>query len=407
VSANFNHFGELLLGGRTRLGLTREVLAGQVSLHASYIYRLETGERRPSREVVLSLAEALEVEGQALDMWLLAAGLAPAKPFAEARGAVRTRGGVNRQMAGTEEPASLQSIGLQEAILQRLLDMARAATPSARERVAQALSGAVSSLLDGLESPVRTAVIPAAKENAHVALAVMQRMVLRTIGEASRSGIFDIILVLSPGMVESIYAPLREALAITNSPPIALRYCLQRRPEGLGDAVLEAKGLVGGGPFAVMLPDDIVHEEAEGGGRPTELRRMAAALAVEADSNLLMVTQVPRSKLAQYGVALVEGLGDAWPAVTQLIEKPDPQRSSLLPSRALGVVGRYILQSEVFGPLGELKAGGARPLHLTSALSMLLDAGGKVRAYELKSARRDLGEALTKASDVIRAVSVR
>src|SRR5262245_9183530 len=95
-----NQFGQLLRQAREAAGLPREALAQRVALDASYIYRLETGDRRPSREAILAFADALAVEGEALNQWLLAGGYAPMPLLTRVRGAVRTRGG--KRQVGAE-----------------------------------------------------------------------------------------------------------------------------------------------------------------------------------------------------------------------------------------------------------------------------------------------------------------
>jgi dTDP-glucose pyrophosphorylase len=297
----------------------------------------------------------------------------------------------------------IESFGLREAETRRLLRAISEAPPSARAHTARVVSDTVSYLLNALESPVPTAVIPAAKENAFVTPSATQRILLRAIGEAAGLGVTEVVLVLAPGMVESIYAPLRMALDMALIPRVELRYCLQQEPEGLGDAVLQAEGYVGGAPFALVLPDDLVDERGARAGRPGELRRMAEALAVEPGANFVLVAPVPKSKIPQYGIAVVgePGRPEGCRPVTRLVEKPGQDDSSLLPAQTFGIVGRYILQPEIFEPLKELKARGERPVQLTAALDMLLAAGRPVRAIELKSQRQDLGAMLTMAGAAI------
>lgn len=410
-----SQFGQLLRRARTAAGLTREALSKLVKLNASYIYRLETGDRKPSREAVLLLGEALKVDGESLNQWLSAVGFAPVPVFNTEHSAVRTRRGAHLQRMATGEaagdaaalwPAVFESLGVRDARAGRLLRAMSEARPQAREQVARLISDTVSYLLNALDSPVQTAVIPAAKENPFVAQSVMQRILLRSIGEAAASGVREIILVLAPGMVETIYAPLRAALNVTIVPRIELRYCVQPQPEGLGDAVLQAETLVKDRTFALVLPDDLVSEHAGLFEQQSELRRMTDALARQPASNFLLIAPVPKSKMPQYGVAVVgEREGDATDSrpVTHLVEKPDQQHSTRLPPGTFGVVGRYILQPEIFAPLKELKERGERPVHLTAALDLLIGAGRGVRAVELKVPRQDLGEALTRASEALKA----
>ena len=397
---------------REALDLGRGTLARKVNLDPSYIYRLELGNRRPSREVLLFLAEALGVTGEQLNKWLQIAGFAPLPLLSLMQGAVRARGGQHRQQTeaepndgGTARWASwLETINLQEATIGRLLRAMDMANHSERLDAAKVVSRAFFSVIDRLESSIRTAIIPAAKNNQLIAPHVMQRMLLRSIGEATTSGMSNIILVLAPDMVEPIFTPIKEALELATASNVNLQYCLQSSPDGLGDAVLLAEEFVGNEPFAVLLPDDFVQERASRGPRTSELRDMVEVFNDLDSANLVAVTSVRRSMLPQYGVAFVSDQADENSPclpVTQLIEKPSPEHIMPPSVTAFGIVGRYLLQPAILEKLRELKNEEARPLHLTVALEHLREAGHDVYSYELKGIRQDIGAVLGQATDFI------
>jgi len=91
--------------------------------------------------------------------------------------------------------------------------------------------------------------------------------------EAVASGIEEIILVISPGKTTVVdhFEPNAELerhledrgkheileLIRRSNKPAKITIAEQRRPLGLGHAVLQAREVVGDEPFAVMLPDDI------------------------------------------------------------------------------------------------------------------------------------------------------
>ncbi|MGY1777323.1 helix-turn-helix domain-containing protein [Geodermatophilus sp. SYSU D00804] len=70
--------GELLRGWRQRRRLSQLDLANDAGVSARHLSFLETGRSRPSREMVLRLAERLEVPLRERNDLLLAAGFAPA-----------------------------------------------------------------------------------------------------------------------------------------------------------------------------------------------------------------------------------------------------------------------------------------------------------------------------------------
>jgi transcriptional regulator with XRE-family HTH domain len=70
--------GELLRQWRRRRGLSQLALAGAADVSARHLSFVETGRARPSRAMLLRLAEHLEVPLRDRNALLLAAGLAPA-----------------------------------------------------------------------------------------------------------------------------------------------------------------------------------------------------------------------------------------------------------------------------------------------------------------------------------------
>src|SRR5262245_21849338 len=75
-------FGELLRDWRERRGMTQLALALRAGVSARHVSFLETGRARPSREMVLTLAEHLDIPLRARNTLLLAAAFAPEFPDA-------------------------------------------------------------------------------------------------------------------------------------------------------------------------------------------------------------------------------------------------------------------------------------------------------------------------------------
>jgi UTP-glucose-1-phosphate uridylyltransferase/transcriptional regulator with XRE-family HTH domain len=401
-------FGRLLHEARRAAGLSLSALGQKVELDASYIHRLETGKRRPSRASVLALAEALHLQGKRLNELMAQAGFAPLPLLDVMKGAVRARGGAHHPMPIDESSPGqsldrwaqwLNAIGLNEMIVANLLRRMESKSPVVRQRVTSSLFKAFSQAFMELDSPIQMAVIPAAKEHQLIAPHVIQQLLLQSIGEAVQLGISKICLVLSAGMVESLYRPIKEALSVAVAPSIDLSYCVQARADGLGDAILQAEPLVGDAPFAVLLPDDMIRESPRQAAQLGGLGQMLKAFEQQPDANLVAVTQVPRLKMSQYGVAVIgaEASSEHLYHITDLIEKPHPADAISRAQGARGIVGRYLLQPAIFPRLRELKEGQAYPLQLTAALDLLRQEGANVLAFEFKGMRQDIGEALGEA----------
>src|SRR6201987_5610368 len=74
------HIGDHLREWRQRRHLSRLDLAGDAEISARHLSFVETGRAAPSREMVLKLAERLEVPLRERNVLLVAAGFAPAFP---------------------------------------------------------------------------------------------------------------------------------------------------------------------------------------------------------------------------------------------------------------------------------------------------------------------------------------
>jgi UTP--glucose-1-phosphate uridylyltransferase len=388
-------------------------LGRQIGLDPSHIYRIEVGGRRTSRETAERLADALAIVGTALDEWVMAAGYAPT-PFATAvRSAVRTRGGGRRPASQASEAVHrdtmlrrrLESMGLQEPRVGRLLRAMQSAGPPASDDVARSVTTALGRVTDRLEAPVKAAIIPAAGgQHRLVAPHVMQRLLLRTIREATESGIGQVILIVAPGMSDALFAPLKDALDLSVIPSVTLCCAVQVKPEGLGDAVLRAEGEVKHEPFAVLLPDDVVHRRTGRAAGRFLLQSMMTAFKQLDGGHLIAVTSVSKTKMARCGVAKLAGkevIAKVFP-VKQLVERPEPDDPICRDPRALGVVGRYLLQPGVFRALRELRSKRSERLELTDALERLREKGQDVYAFETAAAREDIGEVLDHAESLIR-----
>lgn len=140
---------------------------------------------------------------------------------------------------------------------------------------------------------------------------------------------------------------------------------LTRHPKalGLGHAVWCARELIGNEPFAVILPDDLVL------GAKGCMSQMVEAYN-KVGGNIVAVMDVPREETNKYGVLDVASETGNMAAVRGLVEKPAPEKA---PS-TLSIIGRYILQPEVFAHLGAFEKGAGGEIQLTDAMAKLIGA---------------------------------
>jgi len=165
--------------------------------------------------------------------------------------------------------------------------------------------------------------------------------------------------------------------------PGQIAYTRQQTPLGLGHAVWCARELVGDEPFAVLLADDLMVCEV-----PC-LTQMVEAYR-ETGGNLAAIIEVPRAHTQRYGVLDVVRDDGKLVQARGVVEKPEPAAA---PS-TLTIIGRYIIQPEVFGHLagGEPSSGGE--IQLTDALAKLIDDGQAFHGLRFAGKRFDCGDKL-------------
>ncbi len=157
----------------------------------------------------------------------------------------------------------------------------------------------------------------------------------------------------------------------------------QQSPLGLGHAVWCARHLVGDEPFAVILVDDLMV------GEPPCLKQMIDAYR-ETGGNLVAVVEVPREQTRRYGVLDVVSDDGTLVSARGVVEKPEPEAA---PS-TLTIIGRYIIQPEIFAHLADLKPGSGNEVQLTDGLDRLIAAGQPFHGLRAAARRFDCGDKL-------------
>ena len=161
---------------------------------------------------------------------------------------------------------------------------------------------------------------------------------------------------------------------------VDIHYIRQKEAKGLGHAVLCAKQFVGNEPFAVMLGDDIVDAEVP-------CLRQLIDVYDDCQGTVLGVQEVAKDKVSSYGIVNPKKVKEnIWQAV-DLIEKPSVEEA---PSQ-LAVLGRYILEPEIFALLEKTEPGRGNEIQLTDAICKLAHEK-PVYAYNFSGGRYDIGD---------------
>ncbi len=168
-------------------------------------------------------------------------------------------------------------------------------------------------------------------------------------------------------------------------PRVNCVYVRQAEALGLGHAVLCARPAVGDEPFAVILADDLIEEDAQEGGALSQMTRQFNKY----QCSILGVERVPKSETNKYGIVHPLPFATRLSNVDSIVEKPKPENA---PSN-LAVVGRYILTSRIFDLLENTPRGAGNEIQLTDGIAALLSEE-QVLAYEFSGRRHDCGSKL-------------
>ncbi|TXD38141.1 UTP--glucose-1-phosphate uridylyltransferase GalU [Lujinxingia vulgaris] len=156
----------------------------------------------------------------------------------------------------------------------------------------------------------------------------------------------------------------------------------QKKPLGLGHAILCAREVVGDEPFVVVLPDDLI------GSSPSVTRQLIEVYERYGQA-VVSVMPVGREEVSRYGIITGENWAPGLHRVRGIVEKPE---TDVAPSN-LAVIGRYLLPPVIFDMLAEVEPDSSGEIQLTDALSRLSRERALV-GYEFKGRRHDIGDKL-------------
>jgi UTP--glucose-1-phosphate uridylyltransferase len=188
---------------------------------------------------------------------------------------------------------------------------------------------------------------------------------------------YELEMLLSAREKTSELHGLIEGLPVTG----AVSFTRQQKPLGLGHAVWSARHLVGDEPFAVLLPDDLMIGQPGGVAQMIEVyNRVGGGVIVAAEDK-------PLDQVKRYGVIAPGTVDGNVVEVKAVVEKP---KAAKAPSR-LCIIGRYILQPEIFAELDRQETGAGGEIQLTDSMARLI---GRMPFHAVKTTceRYDCGD---------------
>ncbi|OFW27149.1 MAG: UTP--glucose-1-phosphate uridylyltransferase [Acidobacteria bacterium RIFCSPLOWO2_02_FULL_59_13] len=249
-----------------------------------------------------------------------------------------------------------------------------------------------------------TRFLPATKAQPKEMLPLVDKPIIQyVVEEALQSGIENIILITGRGKnaiedhfdvsyeLEKILEERgrHDLLATVRQVSDLVHVCYVRQKEalGLGHAILAARDLIGDEPFAVLLGDDIIDA-------PTPCLRQMLDVYNQFPASIVAIQEVPREAVSSYGIISGRpvdhnGQNDRLYKLTELVEKPHPDDA---PSN-LAIIGRYILEPEIFDLLERTEAGAGGEIQLTDGLRALL-RHKPIYGFRFEGKRYDAGDKL-------------
>ena len=267
-----------------------------------------------------------------------------------------------------------------------------------------------------IDNKITTAVIPAAglgtrflpltKSQPKEMLPIVDKPAIQyVVEEAVNAGITDILVITGRGKraIEDHFdrnfeldfrllekQKLVELEALEKIESLAnIHYIRQRDAKGLGDAVGVARYHVGNSPFVVMLGDDIMVDDSA-------LLKSMLNDYKQTRSNIIALMRVEGEDISNYGCVALENDLDLITSadsqdkpieISKLVEKPNLKDA---PSN-LAIMGRYILNPEIFDCIESITAGSNGEIQLTDTIS-LLSKSQKIYGRILERGRFDIGQ---------------
>jgi UTP--glucose-1-phosphate uridylyltransferase len=167
------------------------------------------------------------------------------------------------------------------------------------------------------------------------------------------------------------------------SEKISFSQVVQKNPLGDGHAVLQAKNSVRKEPCLILFGDDIVDAKIP-------CSRQLVGVFKKYRKPIIALYRLPAEKLSSYGIVKVEKIGPRLYKIKGIEEKPEPGKA---PSN-LAIVGKYVINSEVFDFLEKTPSLAKGEIRLAGAFDEMIKKGLTVYGYEFEGKWLECGNKL-------------
>lgn len=244
-----------------------------------------------------------------------------------------------------------------------------------------------------------TRILPASKAVPKEMLPIVDKPAIQYIvEEAVRAGITDILIITNrgKGVIEDHFdhaIELEQMLKlrgkedaldqIKDIPHLAnIFYIRQRETKGLGDAVLRAREFIGDEPFAVLYGDDVII------GEDPAIGQLCRAYEATGKSTV-GIKEVSPELVSKYCSMKLTKENNGYYNITDMIEKPKPEQVF----SNFAILGRCVLDSEIFDILEETPLGAGGELQLTDAMKKIAQTRS-MTGVDFTGTRYDMGNKL-------------
>ncbi len=241
-----------------------------------------------------------------------------------------------------------------------------------------------------------TRVLPFSKSCPKEMLPIVDKPAIQYIvEEAVKAGITDILIITNrgKGIIEdhfdysvelegllekrgntAVLEELKRTATLGN-----IYFLRQKVARGLGDAVLRAKEFVGDEPFAVLYGDDVIIGEVPAIGELCDAYDKYG-------KSVVGIKEVSDDLIVKYSSLKAQKIDDKIFDVTDMIEKPSLETKF----SNYSILGRCVLDSEIFEILERTPLGAGNELQLTDAMAEIARTKG-VTGVDFSGTRYDMG----------------
>lgn len=185
------------------------------------------------------------------------------------------------------------------------------------------------------------------------------------IDKLTEQNISEIGIVIHPSQ-ESI---IKESLQKISHENINITYIYQHKPEGIANALLQAKDFIGQDSFILLLGDNLIS---------ISLSKLKEQVELQGNHAALLLAEVDNPQ--DYGIAEVVGK-----KITMLEEKPKNPRSNL------AVLGAYVFSPSIFKASEMVKPSARGEYEITDAIQWLIQNDYPVSFYKAENSNIDVG----------------